>query len=79
MELVVEPVSIRRTVEACMDMVALEAQHKGLALAYKLDAYLAACYLMADPIRLRQVCPSAWQNGNTTLKVTGLPFVLLLC
>jgi len=64
-ELALEPVSIRRTVEACMDIVALEAQHKGLALAYSLDPLLASNHLMADPIRLRQVrCMTAAARGG---------------
>ena len=67
MELAVEPVSIRRTVEACIDIVALEAQHKGLSMSYSLDTQLPHYHLMADPIRLRQVSV----RGMNRLRLQG--------
>jgi len=63
MELQREPVNLRTTVEACIEIVAPEALRKGLALSYAIDDEAATHAVLADPIRLRQVLANLLSNA----------------
>jgi signal transduction histidine kinase len=48
------PVDLRAVVESTVEMVAAEANKKGLALAYLLDEPLLSRRVLGDAIRIRQ-------------------------
>jgi len=49
------PLALRDTVEACIEMVAANAERKGLDMAYSLPPQLVERRLLGDSIRIRQV------------------------
>lgn len=55
MTLEAEPLDLRTTVEAVIEMVAADAVRKGIEIAYSLDEPLLHCLVMGDAIRIRQV------------------------
>ena len=55
MTLEAEPLDLRTTVEAVIEMVAADAVRKGIEIAYSLDEPLLHRLVMGDAIRIRQV------------------------
>lgn len=51
------PVDLRSMVEGTVEMVAAEANKKGLELAYLLDEQLVSRRVLGDAIRIRQARP----------------------
>ena len=54
------PVDLRAMVEGTVEMVAAEANKKGLELAYLLDEPLLSRRVLGDAIRIRQARPLRW-------------------
>ena len=54
------PVDLRAMVEGTVEMVAAEANKKGLELAYLLDEPLLSRRVLGDAIRIRQARPPRW-------------------
>ncbi|KAL6744646.1 histidine kinase-DNA gyrase B-and HSP90-like ATPase-domain-containing protein, partial [Haematococcus lacustris] len=62
-ELQKEPVCMRKAIESCMEIVAPEAERKGLALCYTTDDEAVQHWLVTDAVRLRQVLTNMLSNA----------------
>nr|AML78291.1 putative LOV domain-containing protein [Pleurastrum insigne] len=58
-----EPVCLRRSIEACIEIVAPDAMKKGLAIYYTSDDVALSNLLMGDAIRLRQILTNLLSNA----------------
>eukprot|EP00891_Asterochloris_glomerata_P001991 jgi/Astpho2/1991/gw1.00038.243.1_t len=63
MTLEAEPLDLRTTVEAVIEMVAADAVRKGIEIAYSLDEPLLHRLVMGDAIRIRQVLANMLANA----------------
>ena len=61
-KLELQPISLRRCIEASLDMVAVQANDKGLNLAYTI-AYGTPDTIISDPDRLRQILANLLSNA----------------
>nr|AML76429.1 putative LOV domain-containing protein [Chaetopeltis orbicularis] len=58
-----EPLDLRQTIEACIEIVAADALKKGLDIAYSIDPRAARQPLLGDSIRVRQVLVNILSNA----------------